>query len=74
VPFKAVEYVYVPLQFGLVGIGTELTVASLTRGLGLHKDMTYVNDIRTGALDYLVLALMLGLILISKGVWQSQFA
>lgn len=54
-PLKTVEFIYVPLLFSLVRIGEELTMASLTRGLGLYKKRTSMKVIKMRALDYLVL-------------------
>ncbi|MEL7436775.1 MAG: energy-coupling factor transporter transmembrane component T, partial [Chloroflexota bacterium] len=65
-PVRAVEYVYVPLLFSLVKIGEELTLASLTRGLGLHKDRTYVNEPVMRWYDYAALVVMLLLVLGSR--------
>ncbi len=65
-PFRTLEYVYVPLLFSLVKTGEELTVASLTRGLGLYKDRTYVHDPQMRWFDFVVLTIMLLLILGSR--------
>lgn len=62
-PFRTMEYIYVPLLFSLVKSSEELTLASLTRGLGLYKDRTYVNDPQMKWFDFAVLAVMLLLIL-----------
>ncbi|MEM8858685.1 MAG: energy-coupling factor transporter transmembrane component T, partial [Chloroflexota bacterium] len=58
-PFKTIEYIYVPLLFSLVKTGEELTLASITRGLGLHRDRTYVDDPQLGWLDYVALGVMI---------------
>ncbi|MEL6133155.1 MAG: energy-coupling factor transporter transmembrane component T [Bacteroidota bacterium] len=61
-PLRTVEYVYVPLLFSLVKTGEELTLASLTRGLGLHKDRTYIQDPKLRWFDYGALVVMIFLI------------
>ncbi|MEM7802392.1 MAG: energy-coupling factor transporter transmembrane component T [Chloroflexota bacterium] len=61
-PLKTIEYVYVPLLFNLVKTGEELTLASLTRGLGLHNDRTLINDPVLKWFDYLSIVFMILLI------------
>ncbi|MEM7331383.1 MAG: energy-coupling factor transporter transmembrane component T [Chloroflexota bacterium] len=65
-PFRTIEYIYVPLLFSLVKTGEELTLASLTRGLGLHKDRTYVNDPKMGWFDFVALGVMVALIVMRR--------
>lgn len=62
-PVKTIEYMYVPLLFSLTKIGEELTRASLTRGLGLYKDRTYIGVLKFNLFD-LVLTLMFIFLLI----------
>ncbi|MDO5732956.1 MAG: energy-coupling factor transporter transmembrane component T [Eubacteriales bacterium] len=44
-PVKTVEYLYVPLVYSLIKTGDELSVAALTRGLGLYESRTYLVEI-----------------------------
>ncbi len=55
-PLKTMEYIYVPLLFSLVRIGEELTMSSLTRGLGLYKKHTVIREMRLKFFDYMVIA------------------
>lgn len=64
---KTIEYIYVPLLFSLVKTGEELTLASITRGLGLHRDRTYVNDQKFRWFDFVAIAIMLLLIVGRRG-------
>ncbi|MEM7118308.1 MAG: energy-coupling factor transporter transmembrane component T [Chloroflexota bacterium] len=67
-PLKTIEYIYVPLLLSLVKTGEELTLASLTRGLGLHPDRTYINNPTLKWYDFAALLIMLLLILGRRGV------
>ncbi len=64
-PIKMLEYIYVPLLFSLVRIGEELTMSSLTRGLGLYKDRTRMKDMNLKLWDYLVLLIYIAILIIA---------
>ncbi len=70
-PFRALEYLLVPLLFSLVRTGEELTVAALTRGLGLKNDRTHVSDPRIRALD-VGLVLVLAALLVAALLTRSR--
>ena len=61
-PVKTVEYMYIPMLFTLIKSGEELTIASLTRGLGGKQRRTYIRDVIMGVQDYVVLSLFFLLI------------
>ncbi|MDO5719010.1 MAG: energy-coupling factor transporter transmembrane component T, partial [Tissierellia bacterium] len=63
-PIKTVEYLYVPLVYSLIKSGDELTVASLTRGLGLYDNRTYLTEIGFTYRDILIIIIALGLMLL----------
>lgn len=56
-PIRTTEYLYVPMLFILVKTGEELTVASLTRGLGGKEKRTYTKDVSIKSLDIFVLTI-----------------
>ncbi len=58
-PMKTFEYMYIPMLFSLLKSGEELTVASLTRGLGGEQKRTYLRTVKMGAVDYGVLFIFL---------------
>lgn len=71
-PVKTIEYLYVPLLYSMVKSGNELTVASLTRGLGGEKRRTYNHEVRFHLIDLLLILLFVLLMIVSfvfgKGV------
>ncbi len=58
-PLKTIECMYVPLLYSLIKTGDELTVASLTRGLGLYKQRSYARDIGFSLFDVIVISVFL---------------
>ncbi len=63
-PIRTVEYIYVPLIYSLIKTGDELTVASLTRGLGLYKKRTYLCEIGFHFVDiFMIIIFVLILVL-----------
>lgn len=64
-PMKTVEYLYVPLLYSMVKLGNELTVASLTRGLGSDEQRTYKNDVRFHIVDLVLIIIFVLLMIIS---------
>ncbi len=63
-PVKTIEYLYVPLVYSLIKIGDELTVAALTRGLGLYRERTYLSEIRFRYMDIAMIAFFLIVLII----------
>ncbi|MEM9564427.1 MAG: energy-coupling factor transporter transmembrane component T [Actinomycetota bacterium] len=61
-PFRLIEFVYVPLLLGVVRTGDQLTIAALTRGLGLHRNRTFVTEPRFRAIDLVAIATMIALV------------
>ncbi len=55
---KIIEYRMIPLLFSCVSIGEELSAAAITRGLGSPVRRTSVCDIRIGAGDILIIAVL----------------
>ncbi|MDO5718586.1 MAG: energy-coupling factor transporter transmembrane component T [Tissierellia bacterium] len=62
-PVKTVEYIYVPLVYSLIKTGDELTIAALTRGLGLYDSRTYLAEIGFSYRDILIVLIYLVVIL-----------
>ncbi len=65
-PIMTMEYIYVPLLFSLVRIGEELTMSSLTRGLGLYKKHTVMREMRLKFFDYMIIAVYIALYYLSR--------
>ena len=63
-PVKTIEYLYVPLVYSLIKTGDELTVAALTRGLGLYMSRTYLTEIGFTFRDLIFIFVSFGLILL----------
>lgn len=61
-PFRLIEFVYVPLLLGVVRTSDQLTVAALTRGLGLHRTRTFVTEPRFRPVDLAATAAMVALV------------
>lgn len=64
-PMKTIEYLYVPLLYSMVKSGNELTVASLTRGLGGEKKRTYNYEVRFHIIDFLLIIIFILLMIAS---------
>lgn len=58
-PYRTMEFMYVPMLFVLVKTGEELTVASLTRGLGGEEKRTYIKDVKFKFIDILAISLFI---------------
>ncbi len=54
---KMVEYRMIPLLFSCVTIGDELSAAAITRGLGGKVKRTSIEELKLGALDWVLLLL-----------------
>ncbi len=65
-PFRMIEFVYVPLLLGVVRTGDQLTVAALTRGLGLHRNRTFVTEPRFRGIDVVAIAAMAALVVAAR--------
>ncbi|MDO5695862.1 MAG: energy-coupling factor transporter transmembrane component T [Eubacteriales bacterium] len=63
-PVKTVEYLYVPLVYSLIKTGDELTVAALTRGLGLYDTRTFLTEIGFRLSDVLMVLVYLGIMIL----------
>ncbi len=61
-PLKTAEFIYVPMLFTLLNIGTELTNASLTRGLGGTQKRSYLSTVHMTWQDAVVLAVFFAMI------------
>lgn len=61
-PLKTIEYILVPLMISSAKTASELSAASLARGLSLKHKRTCLTEIRYGLLDYLVTLVSLGTI------------
>lgn len=64
-PLKTAEFIYVPMLFTLLNIGAELTVASLTRGLGGVPKRSYLSTVHMNWQDTIVLAIFFAMIVFS---------
>lgn len=70
-PINTIEYLAIPLLFVLIKTAEELTVAALTRGLGINKQRTYLVKTRFKLMDVVIISTFIGLIYLSfqlKGV------
>lgn len=63
-PLKTVEFCLVPMLMSSVKIGEELSVASLTRGLGSPVKRTNICDVGFNIQDYLLIILITILVLL----------
>ncbi len=64
-PLKTAEFIYVPMLFTLLNIGSELTMASLTRGLGGTQRRSYLSTVHMTWQDAIVLAIFFAMIVFS---------
>ncbi len=62
--FTKIMNIYVPLLFSSVRTSESLTIAAMTKGMGLSKHSTIMHDSRFRLFDYLALAVMCGLIVL----------
>lgn len=60
-PIKTLEYVFVPLLMSTSKIASDLTAASLSRGLEANGERTCLQQISFGILDYTVVLLSVAL-------------
>lgn len=65
-PLRTIEYIYVPLLLGLVRTGEQLTVAALTRGLGLHRSRTFIVEPRFRLIDLAATVVMVALVIAAR--------
>lgn len=63
--FQKIMNIYVPILFSSVRSGETLTMAAMTKGLGLYKTSTIVRDCKFCFVDYLSFAVLIGLIIAS---------
>ena len=63
-PMKTFEYMYIPMLFTLLKSGEELTVASLTRGLGGAQKRTYIRTVKIGTPDFVVLSIFFAMMVL----------
>lgn len=68
-PLQALEYILIPLLMNSNNVAQDLSVAALTKGIGLSGEHTSMTEIRFGAVDALVcIACTLPLLLSIGGV------
>ncbi len=60
--FNKIMNIYVPLLFSSVRTSESLTIAAMTKGMGLSKHSTIMHDSRFRLFDYFTLAVLVGLI------------
>ncbi len=62
--FTKIMNIYVPLLFSSVRTSESLTIAAMTKGMGLNKRSTIMHDVRFKAIDFLSIAFLLTLIVL----------
>ncbi len=69
--FTKVMNIYVPLLFSSVRTGESLTIAAMTKGMGLHKHSTVMHDSRLCKVDYFALAVLVTLMVFRWRSWEG---
>ncbi len=69
--FTKIMNIYVPLLFSSVRTSESLTIAAMTKGMGLNKHSTIMRDSRLRVFDYFVLAVMVALITLRWHSWEG---
>lgn len=68
-PMKTLEYIIIPLLMNGNNVSQDLSIAALTKGIGVKGNHTCVEQIKVKAIDYIyILICILPLILFKKGV------
>ncbi len=62
--FTKIMNIYVPLLFSSVRTSESLTIAAMTKGMGLSKHSTIMHDSRFRLFDYFALLVMISLIVL----------
>ncbi len=62
--FTKIMNIYVPLLFSSVRASESLTIAAMTKGMGLNKHNTVIRNVRFNVFDYLSIAVLLTLIVL----------
>ena len=66
---KTLEYIIIPLLMNGNNVSQDLSIAALTKGIGVKGNHTCVEQIKVKAIDYIyILICILPLILFKKGV------
>ena len=55
-PMRRLEYVVIPLLMNSNNVAQDLSVAALTKGLGIEGEHTSMTQIRMSTLDYIYMA------------------
>ncbi len=69
--FTKIMNIYVPLLFSSVRTGESLTIAAMTKGMGLSKHSTIMHDSRLRLFDYLTLLFMIALKVLRWRSWEG---
>ncbi len=69
--FTKIMNIYVPLLFSSVRTSESLTIAAMTKGMGLYKHSTILHDSRFRLFDYLVLLVMMTLTVLRWCSWEG---
>ncbi len=69
--FTKVMNIYVPLLFSSVRTSESLTIAAMTKGMGLHKHSTAMHESRLRMVDYFALAVLVALMVFRWRSWEG---
>jgi len=65
-PFRTIEFILIPLLFSSVNVMDELAAASMARGMDMEVRRTAYEEVKLGAIDYIVILLYIAIIVIAK--------